>query len=382
MLEVKGDRIVIREIHHGTRGSNYYYILVGDRLVHISRLFKGRLLSGGRKRYYEYNIPLRSLAEKLGEKAVIYGFSFSNSGYGPFCTMYIIDCSSGDVQERHGIEELDYSFELLGREITWLELYDKYVPNLIRRVKDIQEQLGMELFFAEHSTRLEDIYNDPVGALRSALVLPSWQGRVKALKMYLRSAHELYVLMLVGEAIGGRTVYHIYSERPSWWIAVSSEYPTAVIETPEGRYTLWYQFSQRAWVEVVMRGFLMRYGKGQVGPHEVIGRGRRKRQYVRPDVVLFRGDFRYRRDLGRAESLLLIDAKINLTQGDLEQLRAYAEGFVGEYGKVFGIVACLEEAMYRATLEKLGYVVVENVAPGRRGENEFIEVVREILPQL
>ena len=78
----------------------------------------------------------------------------------------------------------------------------------------------------------------------------------------------------------------------------------------------------------------------------------------------------------------LIDAKIYLTQGDLEQLRAYSEGFGREYGKVCGIVACLEEATYKTTLEKLRYVVVENVALGCRGEDEFVEVVKETLSKL
>jgi hypothetical protein len=367
------DRVVLSERHHGTRGSNYCYIPVSGRLVHIGKLFKGKLLSGGRRRYYKYEIPLRSLAKKLEERVIIYDFSFSNQGYGPYCTRYFIDCSSGDVQVQYGIEEVGYGFELLGREVTWLELYNKYVPNLIRRVKDIQEKLDIELFFAEHSLRLEDIYNDPMDASVSALVLPSWQGRVKALKTYLRSVHELYVLMLVGEAIEGRTVYHAYSEKPSWWIASSSEYPTAVIETCDGRYTVWYQFSLKEWIEVVMRGL----GRSMFGYEGV-----RKRQYVRPDIVIFKGDVRHRGDLERAESLLLIDAKIYLTQGDLEQLRAYAEGFKREYEKVHGIIACLEEAIYRTTLEKLGYTIIENVTPSHKGEAEFIEAVKETLSKL
>ncbi len=110
---------------------------------------------------------------------------------------------------------------------------------------------------------------------------------------------------------------------------------------------------------------------------ETLARGR---QHVKPDILIFEGDYRSRKDLtdNLPNNIILIDAKINITDSDLKQLKSYRDVFNREFkkGRMHYVVASLERAKQ---LGKLGFIVVENVAPGKEGEVKFVETIRNII---
>lgn len=396
MIEVKNGTIYVYEYWGGSRGSNYFYIKDGEQLVHISKKFKGVLRGatrGGRRKKYVYKIPLAELE--------LYEFSFSNSGYGPYCRRYLIS-QNGNVIEKVEVDLADLEFEVVGSENGLLRFYNSTVPKMIERVKQIEKSLGIGLLF-DGTERLEDIYRDPARAAKIALVFPTAQTRCKALEKYIQDAHELYVLMLVAEAIGGKTIYHVLNGQPIWWIAHAKDWPTAVVDNSK-RYTIWYQFSIIDWLKVVFPGIAKAFlnpaelqrlameGKFEifekifgVKPKDVreaysliANWGEKRRQHVKPDIVIFKGDYRERNEIKADSKVIVIDAKVEIKNGDLVQLKGYMKTF-RQFKDVKFIIACLGRAKYKTTLERMGYIVIENVAPNESGENKFKEVLLTIL---
>ena len=187
-------------------------------------------------------------------------------------------------------------------------------------------------------------------------------------------------MFLAADSLNAKTIYHISSSgKPYWWIEYASDFSTAVVETPTGRkYTFWFQFSPKKWWDVVRGGWIYAmFGKPvrQLPP---------SRQYVRPDIVIMEGEYQHRSDLKRAEPdlIALIDAKISFDEADFKQLEGYAENFGKLFGKkVIYIVACLGRISprYKKMLGGVGYYIVEEVAPGKKGEKEFQDFIRRIL---
>ena len=110
-------------------------------------------------------------------------------------------------------------------------------------------------------------------------------------------------------------------------------------------------------------------------------RSLRRRQNVKPDIVIFEGDYRWREDLEKnpPRNVVVIDAKIEIRDSDVEQLRGYKEIFGRKFKKVHYVVACLERARYKQVLEKFGYTVIENVSPDDVGEKNFIDTIKNFL---
>jgi len=410
-VKVVNGNLVVVEDQGGSRGTNYFYLNVNEKLEHIGRLFKGQKIregKGGRRKTYEYVVSLDSLRNMFGTKIELYEFSFSNSGHGPYCRIYEVDCVTGAINEKGVSTHLD--FKIIGLEEDWLNWYDRIVPRMIKRIKDIQQALGIELFFAEKSVRLEDIYNDPANAKRIALIFPQPQARSRALQGYIQASHELYVLMLVAEALGGKTIYHVYG-KPTWWIAHAQDDPTAVIESNGRKFTVWYQFAIKEWIDVVFSGLVRAFldpkelerlaMEGKFDELEkILGKKPNNvaeaysmitnfnklikgRQHVKPDIVIFEGDYRSKGDLKRnpPNNIVLIDAKIRISDNDIKQLKEYKDVFDREFekGKMHYVIACLEKAEHKLILEKLGFIVVENVAPDKEGEKKFVEVIKDLL---
>jgi hypothetical protein len=99
--------------------------------------------------------------------------------------------------------------------------------------------------------------------------------------------------------------------------------------------------------------------------------------------VIFEGDYRSKGDLKRnpPNNIVLIDAKIRISDNDIKQLKEYKDVFDREFekGKMHYVVACLEKAEHKLILEKLGFIVVDNVAPDEEGEKKFVEVIKNLL---
>jgi len=394
----KGEVRISEEIG-GSRGTKYYYVEVNGLLEHITEYFeKFRRYMGssraGKRKEFEYRIPLNVL-KKLGDIVKIYEFSFSNKGYGPYIRIFKIDCEKGEITEKDGSLS-NINFKIDRSVESMIEVYKRYIPDMIKRVKDIQSKLKFELFFSG-AVRLEDIYDDPENAWKTAII-------------YSENSQELYILMLVAEALNGKTVSKYGT--PTWSIEKGQDYPTAIVEVNGRKFTIWYQFSIRRWIDVVFAGLMRLFGTSEVvkelqewaanGEFEKFERlfgvrpkdakeayklirevGKlRGRQYVMPDIVVFEGEYEKREDIKEnpPKRALIIEAKIEVGDSDIHQ--------VLEYKRIFDqtlncqnnyVVACLEKISsgHKKTLEKNGIIVVENVAPYKEGEEKLKEIIRK-----
>jgi len=417
-VEVKGDKLVLGEVHSGTRGSTYLYVLNPEsrELVHVGSIelkYECRLLSTsrrGRRKDYEYEVPIDDLLKKYGLKrpsdirevisidkridvdnvdsvVVIYEFSYSNRGYGPYVSEHaVVKYRNGEVKVYEN--RVDFA-KLLERGIRYrimlqvkqdVRKYQTYVPNMVNRVKSIENQLGFEIYFANHAARLEEIFIDPRAGLITAQTLPHWQSTQKALRSYIRGVHEVYVATLIAEALKAKTIYHVIEgKKPYWNMAEASDEPTAILETVCGKkITLWYQFSLKKWFNIVRNGMY------EFFTEKAKTSSRKARQYIRPDIVVFEGEYREREELSarKPKKVILIDSKVDLTLADVQQLKNYAKNFGRAFGnRVVYIVACLENVQksFKTLLQGVGYYVIENVAPGKSGEMEFEEVIRKLI---
>ncbi len=388
-IEIKDEKIILWERRGGTKGTNYFYILDPHRnkLFHVSRFFTS-ILEGtsraNRRKNYRNEASISMLKTVFGDNITLYMFWYSNSGYGPYISKYIVDVEKGKIEEEktEKFEVLRYSFEISDAERQWVEYYEKYVPPMISEIKQMISKIGIKIFFAGHATRLEDLLDDPRLGLINALAQPTWQARQKALEAYIRGAHELYVLFHVVDSLNPKPIPKFpEDEKPYWWIEYASSSSTGIVETANGkRYTIWYQFSPKHWWEIVREGwFKAMFEKNIVQSSS-------GRQYVRPDIVIMEGEFRYRSDLNNKspEKIMLIDAKISFTDKDFKQLEGYRRYFGKMYGtKINYIVACLEDIRprYKEMLEEIGYYVIEWVSPGSKGVQQLRNLARKLLLQ-
>ena len=410
----KGKGVVrISEEIGGSRGTKYYYIEVSGLLEHIAEYFgqfKRYIGSSraGKRKEFEYRIPLNVL-KKLGDIVKIYEFSFSNKGYGPYIRIFKIDCEKGEITEKDGSLS-NINFKIDRSVESMIEVYKRYIPDMIKRVKDIQSKLKFELFFSG-AVRLEDIYNDPENAWKTAIIYSENKARVRALESYIQSSQELYILMLVAEALNGKTVSKYGT--PTWLIEKGQDYPTAIVEVNGRKFTIWYQFSIRRWIDVVFAGLMRLFGASEVvkklqewamnGEFEKFERlfgvrpkdakeayklirevGKlRGRQYVMPDIVVFEGEYEKREEIKEnpPKRALIIDAKIEVGDSDIHQVLEYKRIFDQTLNGCQNnyVVACLEKISsgHKKILEGNGIIVVEDVAPYKEGEERFKKAIKE-----
>ena len=414
MIEVYEGKVRVREEVGGSRGTDYYHIEIDGVLEPIRWVFRryGRFVGSsraGKRREYEYKIPIDEL-RKIGDIVRFYRFSYSNKGYGPYITIYEVNCDSLTVREMSGVSLNNLTFKIDSRDVEErIRAYQRYVPAFIDRVKDVQSKLGFDISF-RRAARLEDIYNDPNNAYKIALTFSENKARAKALEAYIQSAHELYVLALVIEALNGRIISSYGS--PTLYIEKGSDYPSAIVESNGKIFTVWYQFSIKRWIDVVFAGLLRMFEdsgiiselqkKAMEGEFEIFERlfgvkpknvqeayklireaGKLgQRQYIMPDVVVFEGEYYRREDIRKnpPKKALVIDAKIEMGDSDLEQLLAYKKIFDETLDgcETKYIVACLEKIFpyHKRTLEANGMKVIEDVASRTAGEETFIREIK------
>ncbi len=373
VLEVRSGKIFLTEFWGGTRtSSHYYYVVKNGKLRHVSKFDKGRLEYAsrrGRRRVYVYEISLARICMDIKFVEII-EFSFTNKGYGPYAYKYVIDCSrdprSLDDIEYYSVDVKDiitkYRVESINTRLLYeLMIYDKYVIPIVKEINSISKKLGFELYISGHAVRLEDILTDPELGRFIAEILPTWQARQKLLEHLIRTIHEIYVMVLIPYALNAKTIQYSYNDRRYWHIEYASPIPTAIIETSGGkRYTIWFQFSSKDWLKVVAK------------PENI------PRQFVRPDIIVFEGEYEYRDDLSKnpPKQAWLIEAKTKFTESDLDQLKGYAENFRSMTSeKLHFLVVGLENIPYKRYLEMLGYKVFEYVNPFSKGVRSFIDYI-------
>ncbi len=361
-IKLENEHLIVKEAYKNSRGGKYTYIARGSKLIHISRVFRPSKKEDKRT---EYSIPLSDIDKILGEEIKLVEFYFSNKGYFNF-TVYRMDTQAKTLdQEFPESKEITerYEFEILGGEYQALNEYERKVPPLIKRVWEIEKKLNLILNI--RGARGEEVHENPELAKFNSLVFPNPKSRIRSLKEKIRFTHELYVLMLVIDSV--------LTEPPEGrrLMITHEEEPTLVIKG-KSPLTIWYQFSIKDWFEVVKRGVIALFEGTRI-----------KRSHVKPDIMIFKGEYHFRSDLSEnpPDKAVLIDAKVEMTQSDLKQLLEYRTKFPETFENIEFIVAAIDKmpANYKHKLEREGYRVIEQVFPNKPGENEFQEAIRDII---
>ena len=413
-IKLEDGRLIVRETHKGSTGGDYTYIIRDSKLVHISKFF-----GLSKRTAYEitYEIPIIDAERILGQEMELLEFSFSNTGTFFSPIIYRIDLRAKTLnrvlsrdQSRYEDrlkEVLRYKFEILGDEYHAIKEYERKVPPLIKRVREIEKNLNLSLHI--WGTRGREVHEDPELGKFNSLVFPNPRSRTRSLKEKIRFAHELYVLMLVVDS-----VLKASAEERTLWIT-HEDSPTLVVDDLRPQITVWYQFSIKDWTEVVWgllglreQRYFSRSVKNKVikmitegnyeGAEKLLGIKLPrtysesmkvlesmlpfKKIHVKPDIMVFKGEYHSRDDLlqNPPDKAVLIDAKVGMTENDLKQLKEYRDKFPETFENIEFIVAAIEKipAHYKYKLEGEGYRVIENVFPGRSGEKEFQEVLQNI----
>jgi len=299
----------------GTRGGYYVYVAEGRILRHISR-YAVKKDKADNNLFYE--VPINKI---LGREMFV--FSFSNSGVGHISEHRIEDWISSKfypkerkwsgLLEKEGVERLkDYEFEIANAELKQLvkEFESSYVQ-MIDEIKNYQKKLGFEIFFAEHAERTQEAFINPKACYLACMSLPDDRKRKMSLGRVCEWIYQLWVLKLFCEAVETREIVkREWASKPYWWIEQGKPHPTCILSTPFGYLTCWFEF--------------------QV--HEMIhlkGAFTRKREHVRPDIVVAKGFHESVKSLDRIDLIIECKAReFRYWKNDIySQIPAYLEEF-------------------------------------------------------
>ena len=212
--------IKIIEIHGGTSGTEYMYVLKGKKLYHISQLPGAKVINkeelrGGRKRV-EWCISSDVLAgsegiwvsfSKMGRYLFDYYFRLPNNFVGIW-ELSLREMLRRGFIDRNFKEPLKtlsnrgITFELFGPESSQLEIYDNEVPKLVYEFWRELRSIGINSVYASgHAERSIEMLYDPIYAKFVSMVLPTPQGRIRSLYEKHIRAVELYTLSKIIRAL-------------------------------------------------------------------------------------------------------------------------------------------------------------------------------------
>lgn len=359
-IKIEGNEVVFREVRGGTRGTDYSYIESGGELLPVKLVGDERFVEEMRGNRKKYEIRV-DLARIRGGK--IYNFSFSNSG-----GLFVI---SGDIntilskRKSGGIGDIILSeerirnlrFRILGEERDIGEEFER----MRKDIKEVMRLKSFELLFLGHAERTIEMIKDPDMAFVTSMIFPNPNSRINSLKIKRRTLHEIWVMIHAIDALDAEV------EGGKLLMETASEDPTGFLRSLYCDLTIWYQFPIWEQFMTVVRG--AREGR---------------RHHVRPDIVIFKGFYREASDLRTErgdmirEKAVVIDSKIEMREGDFEQLEAYTRLFLE--GSKF-ICPCIK-GVTRRTRRPNGWDVIEDVRPGGNGINRFRESLSEAVQEI
>jgi len=379
--------IRVIEIHGGTSGTEYMYVLRSGKLYHVSQLPGTKLATreGKRnRRLVAWIVPADVIA---GSEGV--WISFSREGR--YCYEYyfrlpnrlegVEELSLGEMIRRKFVDEgfkeplktlsmKGVVFELFGPEAYQLRIYEAEVPRLVEEFwRDIKSVGINNVYASGHAERTIEMLYDPQYAKLLSLALPSPQGRVRSLHEKITRAVELYILAKVLRALYSLGFRPTSSEL---WIEYATNRPAIVMRSSEGVYI--HVFYQTPIVPHVISAFV----EGLPKPFHVI-----------PDIALVISDKEdevgWLRD--KAEKIaLIVEVKFDLgyqtvyerPETAVNQIRTYRDLLGGYPEAVVVIYKKNPGAVYK--LKAGGVECIDGVNPdnGERVE-ELVEFVKSVI---
>jgi len=249
--------VEVEEVHGGTRGTRYMFVIRGKEILHLSQIEGVKCLfreGRRRKRVVIWDVPNETIANC---KAL--WVDYANSGH---LGLHLLEVP--DVNELERIEKLSYLtlrnyikidkteetleyiknsgliFRELGRERNMCSNYLKYVPKLVKDFWDSMKRIGIsEIYMGGGGHRLEEVLKDPDLGYILSMLLPTDQGRVRSLYEKLSKSFELWVFSKIAEVLGeyGKRV----NDRECILIEATRNNKVLEFDVDGERYAMFYQ---------------------------------------------------------------------------------------------------------------------------------------------
>lgn len=326
-VEFDGDTVDLSE-ERGSQGAQFFYIEQNNLLVPVSDL--GREESDGRSGGTE-SVTVSVPASVFENEQVLYQLGTTNSGrfsadkYTVQVEQSKLSTVSDNGWSKNELSSQD--FEYLGSEAERLEQFHQTVPAMVGTIKSTFDQLNLD--YTVWGTKTRKTIENPTQAVVSSLMFNSAQSRNRSVDQRIKNIHEVYGIAVLLDTLNAEL-----PEDNRLWFETANERPSAILDTPEGKVTLWYQFSLKSHFDMVKDGVKQAFG---------ISSGSKNRQHVRPDVVLFEGEYETADELRETmpEDLVVIDMKhrSSISSDDLKQLSSYGEQFPEESSFIVGSLA-------------------------------------------
>ncbi|MEZ0247977.1 MAG: hypothetical protein ABWJ97_01770 [Thermoproteus sp.] len=370
--------MIIRETNRGgTRGSSYVYLLVGNKLVHVSKFAK----SVGRDDPDIYYYLPDDVAN------YIYVFDFSRSGYA-----FIRRCPPGDFKdpmdftrcEGKGIEEAlndwlaGVEFDIGNKVRELVELFTEFV-SMAEEVKNYWRSLGGWLRL--HAERLSEFFRDTRIYYFSQLSIPNDAGRIRGIKNTMSLVYENWIAAKIAEALGARSLVRRrweidqpFSNRPvDVWFEQGGTISYAILDTPYGPVTMWVEFQVDPAIHVFLDAKIEKVGD------KLAYRRSPGRRPVRPDIVIAKGKYDDVNEFlqSNKEIDLLVECKVlpfDEWRGDIDQ---QIIPYMDFNPRNMVVVSRYEVPnSVKAKLSEKGIGVVDGVKPGSRSLETLKERVQ------
>lgn len=385
---IEGIKVVFNEIRGGTAGTNYFYVVSNGELIPIRSLAEQEherfVKKWGNRKEYEIKIDLSEIRRKD-----IYHFKFHRSGelFASLCRIENREVREVNSLSSERVKRL--KFKILGYEREFAEEFKEVVERMREDIGRTENTRHFMLSFHGHPERTREAIEDPDMAYITSMILPLSKGRINSLNQKMRAVHEIWVIVLVIDALNAGIEEGALGNR-ELKIWGKQQKPAAILRTRYGTLTLWYQFPRYG---PDRHGELLRMC--MEGEFEEIGNflglevmptsgadceSAVKKGNLRPDIVIAKGSFKFANNIKDEagdirEKAVVIDPKIEIRESDVEQLKAYTRLF--PEGSKF-ICPCMNGVTCRPN----GWDVIEDVCPKGEGVNVFRERLREAVQEI
>jgi hypothetical protein len=359
--------IRIVEVHRGFRGGEYYFVVDGNKLFHISYFASEIEVEkvGKKERDITYQIDL----EKIKGKNVIEILS-TNKRY-TFAYIYPAEDLQFELDKRR---EKVLPLEALNNyEITWLDKDEKKFLNewnnfykpMISYIKENTEDIYSSNLVETH---LKNNLKYPL-----SFFLPDKNSRKKSIEVLTRNIHQIWVCV--------RILKEFVSERLKLHFTQSSTKPIAIIKN----YGLWFEFDLTP--HTMFEGELWYRDGISLGIKEIFERAERiKDKYklskipLRPDIVFTHA--KNKNEFFENPSIKLV---IECKNFDYEFWEKDIRKQIIPYVEIFNpeevILASLKPVplFVKNKLANFNIHVIDNVYPNGCGEKELIDYIKRSL---
>lgn len=378
----------VSEDHRGlSKSSNYYYVIDGKFLRHISEYAVTKSKEGDTA---EYLVDLDKIRDKL-----VIEVSATNSGIICATSVFSAEGLSLDIFERQEkrvgfsyLNDLYFSFlkpeERLFLEGTWRKYY---VP-MLRELKSFVEKFERDGIRVSMPSLLDCQVRSEALYPLSYLIPYSDKAREKSLEGLTKFIHQAWVVSkLITELWKKSTKVTVSLEFESFKhmsFEQSSVHPVTTYELQGRLYSLWWEFDLNPLS--MCRGVFWYRRIPQV-LHDVYERAsryvsRHVSSPLRPDVVILRNARSCDDILNYGISALAVfeckNEDYELWADKVEtQIKPYIEILKPDYKFVISMKTVPNHA--RRHLEDYKITVIDNAYPGGEGERELVELVQYLI---